>query len=102
MKGTVRSELLLQEKVALSAGKARDQQENEGKRLVVRGKQELEKLERRIFQSGKTPVRSEADTGDEIVVDEEVNDETTSQQEDVTTTDIFETLKQATGRHRNF
>ncbi|KAK4882934.1 hypothetical protein RN001_006253 [Aquatica leii] len=95
MRGRARSALIQQEKGALNAAKARDQQETEGKQLVQSGKQELEKLERRIFQSGKTLVRAEAAEAIEINVIQEVSSATPQSEDRVV--DIFEDLKQITG-----
>ncbi|KAB0801892.1 hypothetical protein PPYR_04531 [Photinus pyralis] len=95
MRGRARTALVQQEKSALNAAKSRDQQESEGRLLVEKGQQELEKLERRIFQSGKVPIRPETDSKLENNVVAEQS--TPSPQNDDVIVDIFESLKQGTG-----
>lgn len=95
MRGTARAALLQQEKAALQTAKSQSHQLTEGKRLVLKGKQELEKLERRIFQSGRPLLRSEPEVGEDsqIILEES----STSPQNDDIIESIFETLKQTTG-----
>ncbi|KAF5273082.1 hypothetical protein FQR65_LT04824 [Abscondita terminalis] len=95
MRGRARAALIQQEKAAINAAKARDHQETEGKQLVVKGRQELEKLERRIFQSGKILVRTEAADPNEVNAVREMSSE--SPQSEGKVIDIFENLKHTTG-----
>lgn len=91
MRGIARNILLQEEKGAVKSAATRERQAAEGKRLIVERRQELEKLEKKIFQTGKTPIRPETE-GDES------NAHTPTPplypKEDMNS---FETLKEATG-----
>ncbi|KAL1506246.1 hypothetical protein ABEB36_005642 [Hypothenemus hampei] len=54
-----RGNLLKEERHASSAANRREHEASEGRRLVSERKNELEKLEKRLFISGKIPVRPE-------------------------------------------
>lgn len=95
MRGVARGHLLKEEKRALSSANARERQIIEGKRLVFSRKQELEYLEKRIFQAGKIPnIRTEN-------VDELGEDEVESPPEPFDALGhAFDVLKQTTGELR--
>lgn len=79
----------------------REKEATEGKRLVNEGKQELERLERRLFQIGKvSAVRPEpegAEDGGGVGGDEDVKPETPPPHPFDHICEQFEVLKQATG-----
>lgn len=96
-RGTARGHLLREEKAAMATANSRERQTSEGRRLVTRRKQELELLEKRMFQTGKPQIRPSTATADDNTVaatDEETG--TPSPPEDVLAR-AFEVLKQATG-----
>lgn len=76
----------------MKSASIRERQATEGKRLVVERKQELEKLEKKIFQSGRMPVRPDTE-GDESNVQTPTSLLCPREEFDQT----FETLKDATG-----
>ncbi|KRT80985.1 hypothetical protein AMK59_5436, partial [Oryctes borbonicus] len=89
MRVVARNLLLREEREAIKSATNRERQAAEGKRLIVERKQELEKLEKKIFLTAKTPIRPD-------IEGEESNIQTpTSPKEELDQT--FETLKEATG-----
>lgn len=97
MRANARGTLVQEEQAASSSAAARDRQAIEGKQLVEQCKEELEKLEKQIFQVGKTPAKQEA---------EEQQEEGNAQAESLeepephpleALTEVFQLLKQATG-----
>ncbi|GJQ88086.1 hypothetical protein Trydic_g13098 [Trypoxylus dichotomus] len=90
MRATAKNLLLREERDAIKSSTNRERQAAEGKRLIIERKQELEKLEKKIFLTGKAPIRPDIVDGDES------NMQTpTSPKEELDQT--FETLKEATG-----
>ncbi|KAK9679861.1 hypothetical protein QE152_g39660 [Popillia japonica] len=92
MRAIAKNLLLKEERDAVKSATNRERQATEGKRLIIERKQELEKLEKKIFHTGKTTIRPDVD-GDESNIQtptpplcpkEELNQ-------------AFETLKDATG-----
>lgn len=59
MRGAARNSLLKEERGATKSGIVRERQTVEGQRLVAERKQELERIERRLFQSGKPVTRTD-------------------------------------------
>ncbi|EEZ97203.1 hypothetical protein TcasGA2_TC004392 [Tribolium castaneum] len=90
-RSTARGHLLREEKIAMSSAHFRDRQTVEGQRLVTRRKQELELLEKRIFQVVKV-ARVE-----EIIEEENETMLTTLSPPEEVLTRAFEVLKKATG-----
>ncbi|XP_044262785.1 myosin heavy chain, clone 203 [Tribolium madens] len=86
-RSTARGHLLREEKSAMSSAHSREKQTVEGQRLVTRRKQELELLEKRIFQVAKVA---------RVVEEIEEENETPVPPEE-TLTKAFEVLKKATG-----
>ncbi|XP_050293793.1 merozoite surface protein 1 [Anthonomus grandis grandis] len=93
-RGKARGHLLKEERQAASTAVQREKEADEGRRLVSERKVELEKLEKRLFISGRLPVRPEPE-GAEADAEEEKSStpphpvEIKSQE--------FELLKRATG-----
>ncbi|CAH1109259.1 unnamed protein product [Psylliodes chrysocephalus] len=94
MKSLARSILLKEEKSANEAAQNREKEVTEGRRLVNERKLELERLEKKIFQGGKLPVRPEPEGAEEIPDEDKCP--TPPHPFDVIT-HAFEVLKQATG-----
>lgn len=61
MRASARGTLLQEERAMSASAEVRQRQIEEGKRLVERRREELESLERGIFQGGKAPAKQEAD-----------------------------------------
>ena len=96
-RGTARNHLLREEKLATAKANSRDRQTSEGRRLVTKRRQELELLEKRIFQVTKSNPRPSTGTAEDVqtATDDEIP-ETPSPPENVLSR-AFEVLKQATG-----
>lgn len=97
MRAGARGTLLQEERTASTSAAARDRQALEGKQLVEHCREELERLEKQIFQVGKTPAKQEADEQAE-----EGNAHAESQEEPEphpleALNEVFQLLKQATG-----
>lgn len=86
-----------EEKSAMHAARMRDNKEGDGNRVMGEGRQQLEKLERRIFQSGKVLVRADADDGSEGCFPNITVTSATSRTS-YHNRDVFDKLKQITGR----
>ncbi|XP_066259963.1 outer dynein arm-docking complex subunit 3-like [Euwallacea similis] len=69
-KGRARGNLLKEEKLASSGANERELAATEGRRLVNERKSELEKLERRLFITGKLSVRPEPEGAEADVEDD--------------------------------
>ena len=91
MRGMAKSMLTKEERTALKSGTLREKQAAEGKRLIAERQLELEKLERRMFQAGKTHLKPELD-GDE---DEPSTPNQVEPVEELCET--FDSLKEVTG-----
>lgn len=89
-----RGTLEREERTATNSGKIRERQEMDYKKMVTDRKLELERLERKIFQSGKAPARP--DTADDISQTDQEDTTPTEDQEQILK-DAFEKLKEATG-----
>nr|XP_022904748.1 coiled-coil domain-containing protein 151 [Onthophagus taurus] len=95
MRAIARNNLQKEEKDALKAAKEREKQAVDGKRLIMERKQELEKLEKKIFQSGKMQtLRPETDGEDSNFMQTPTPPILDPLEE---FRDDFETLKEATG-----
>lgn len=67
--------------------------------MVFDRRLELEKLERRIFQSGKTTARPE--TADDISQTDQ-EEETETEDQETLLKETFDKLKEATGKHESY
>lgn len=94
MKTAARTRLLQEEKVAAAFASSREKELNEGRKLVNDKKQELEKLEKKIFQGNKVVARPEPEGAEEDKDDE--RPETPPHPCEALAQD-FEVLKKATG-----
>lgn len=96
MRGAARKLLLKEERISLTSASTRDRQAIEGKRLVQEARHELEKLERKIFQGGKSITRQT-----ETVLEEETQAQpdtpTPPPQPFLEFEQVFTVLKDATG-----
>lgn len=79
-----------EERVALRSANTREKQAVDGKRLVSERKQDLERLEKKIFQGGKLASRPDGNADDGA-------DSPTDQDPAKLITDTFEKLKVTTG-----
>ncbi|CAG9772879.1 unnamed protein product [Ceutorhynchus assimilis] len=93
-RGRARGLLLKEEKLASLAANQREQESAEGRRLVSERKVELEKLEKRLFLSGKLPLRPEPEGAEADVEDEKSS---TPPHPVESKAQEFEQLKRATG-----
>lgn len=93
LRGVARNVLMKEERLALSSANTRDRQATDGQKLVMEKKQDLEKLEKRIFQGGKLQIaRPETE-----VTDEMIDSPSPPPQPVDVLSEIFETLKIVTG-----
>lgn len=82
-----------EERNALASAASRDKQANNGRKLVLDRKQDLERLEKKIFQIHKPVARPETE-----VTDEGQNESSTPPPNELEVfTEVFEKLKIATG-----
>ncbi|GLV44078.1 Coiled-coil domain containing protein 151 [Carabus blaptoides fortunei] len=92
-RAAARGKLEREERTAMNSGKIRERQSSEYKNMVTDRKLELERLERKIFQSGKmAPPRP--DTADDT---EQTDDMTQEEDQEVVLNEAFDKLKEATG-----
>lgn len=99
MRASARGTLLKEERAALSSAAARDRQAIEGKQLVEQCKEELERLEKQIFHVGKTPAKQDAEEQAEDAGGGQAESAEEAEQPNPleALSDVFQTLKQATG-----
>lgn len=100
MRTIARKKLLREEKSTQQLAHKRDKEANEGKRLVNERKNELERLERRLFQYGKlSSARPEPEGAEDggNVGDEDAKPETPPPHPFDTICEQFDVLKEATG-----
>lgn len=94
MRQAARQHLLQEENAANAAANQRLKEAQEGRRLVNERKLELERLERRIFQTGKLPSRPEPEGA------EDTDDKSPPPPHPVEImAQEFEILKKATGKN---
>ncbi|XP_030756347.1 uncharacterized protein LOC115882426 [Sitophilus oryzae] len=93
-RGKARGNLLREEKIASSAANQREAEAAQGRRLVSERKNELEKLEKRLFLSGKLPPRPVPEGAE---ADGEDDGSTPLQHPVEAIAQEFEQLKKATG-----
>lgn len=89
--------LLKEEKLSLSAASLRDRQAIEGKRLLQEAKQELEKLERRIFLGGKPSQTRQTDANVEEEQPTQIETPSPSPQPFAEYLIVFDNLRNVTG-----
>lgn len=93
-RAAARGKLEREERTAMNSGKIRERQSLEYKNMVTDRKLELERLERKIFQSGKmAPPRP--DTADDT---EQTDEITPVEDQEVVLKEAFDKLKDATGK----
>lgn len=98
MRGAARKLLLKEERISLTSASTRDRQAIEGKRLVQEARHELEKLERKIFQGGKSTTRqTETVLEEEAQIQAHPETPTPPPQPLLEFEQIFNVLKEATG-----
>lgn len=97
MRSSARGTLLQEERVALSSAAARDRQAVEGKQLVEHCKEELEELEKHMFQVGKAPTKQDAEEQTEEGVGHADSVEEPEPHPLEVLSETFQMLKQATG-----
>lgn len=96
MRNSARQNLLQEERSTNATSVQKEKEAIEGRRLVNERKIELERLERKIFQTGKISVRPEPEGAEENAKDHS----TTGHPVD-SIAQQFEILKKATGRVLN-
>ncbi|XP_074029145.1 coiled-coil domain containing protein 151 [Leptinotarsa decemlineata] len=95
MRCIARGNLLKEEKTVNCAAASREKEATEGRRLVNERKTELERLEKKIFQNGKIPLRPEPEGAEDTVPE---NDKSPTPPHPVESmSQAFEILKHATG-----
>ncbi|KAG5896497.1 hypothetical protein JTB14_005873 [Gonioctena quinquepunctata] len=95
MRGLARGHLLREEKTVNASATSREKEATEGRRLVNERRMELERLEKKIFQEGKIPLRPEPEGAEDVVPE---NDKSPTPPHPVESmSQDFEILKRATG-----